>query len=210
SNVACGRWQGTAAGTSTATPAPGNPDLTLLEFEEVTFEKLVFTREPASIPKLVEGSPTTILFNYEFSAFIEPSYRLTLTDAEVEWNITYAQSSGGVSCSGEGATDLGATQLFGLLWTYNHFLPEDPDYRTHLIEVSPLVDLTFDVTCDASPPNPRNETFQMSSLDNRGMLIDDDGITIEGSDDRMTEGGIANILEQWSWELSAGPSEDAP
>jgi hypothetical protein len=210
SNIACGRWEGTAAGTETATPAPGNPDFTLLQFSEVTFNKMVFSRVPVPLEKLVEGVPTTLIGNYLFSAFLTPSYQLTLTDAEAEWTVTFAESSPGQSCSGDGSLTLGETQLFGSLWTFNHFLPDHPDYRTHLIDVGPFVDLTYDVTCTAGGGGQNSETFGMSNLNGESLPIEDDGVSIQGAVESMTNAGSATYLELWSWAFSAKPAQSSP
>jgi hypothetical protein len=171
---------------------------------------MVFSRVPVPLEKLVEGVPTTDIGNYLFSAFLTPSYQLTLTEAEAEWKVTYFQSDLFQSCSGDGSLTLGETQLFGSLWTFNHFLENDPDYRTHLIDVGPFVDLTYDVTCTAGGGGQNSETFGMSNLNGESLPIGDDGDAIQGAVESMTNAGNANYLELWSWAFSAAPAQSSP
>lgn len=209
SNMACGHWEGTARGTETATPAPGNPGFTLLEFSEVTLNKLVFSREPIPLEERMDGLPTTIIGNYQFSAFLGPDYSLTLSEGDADWSVTYASSDlSQQSCQGEGSTTLDETQLFGLLLTYNYFLQNDPDYRTYFLDVRPLVNLTYDVTCDLGPGGQNSESFAMKN--DEPLVVENDGVSIEGAVESMSEAGIANYLEQWSWELSAAPADSSP
>jgi len=210
SNMACGAWVGTAGGSSTGSPAPGNPDLSYSEVTRVSLTELSFSREPVPMEELVRGWPATNLGTYLFSTYVGPSYWFELSEGKANWTETYASSDPAQSCEGSGSVDLDQAQLYGILGTYNHVLPNDPTYRGHFIDVGPLTELTYQVSCELGPGGTRRSNFSLGTFDDDTPPIESDGATILGSSERLTEAGIVNDLERWTWDLFAATESSAP
>jgi len=202
SNMACGGWSGSARGTATTTPAPGNPDFSLLEVSAVSLDDLFFSRDPIPIDELVRGADTTNLGQYLLSGYFS-TYRFSLANAGAGWTTNYSSSSPGQSCEGGGHISLDETQLFGIMSTFNHSLPTDLNYRGHFIDVGPLVELEYEVTCDDGPGGGRSDDFSMSQdSGDEPIPVDNDGVTIRGRIDTTTQGGSAEHREVWTWDLA--------
>lgn len=204
SNMACGRWSGSARGTDTGTPAPGTSDYSLLDVTEVFLNDLVFSRDPIPIEELVTGSSTTNLGQYLFSAFVGSSYRFDLVRADADWTKNYSTSTPSQSCEGGGQISLDETQLFGGLWTFNHFLPTDPNYRSHWIDIRPEVSLEYEVVCEEGLGGVNTDNFSLDNFDDESFPVENDGVLIQGRTESRTQAGVADRREVWTWDLAAG------
>lgn len=201
SNMACGAWTGTGTGISTTTPAPGTVDFSLLETNEVMLRDLLFTRTPSPISELVKGADSTNLGRYLYTGFF-PTYQFSLADAAIDWTVNYDSTSGTQSCGGGGQLSLDETQAFGSLFTFNHSLPNDPNYRGHYIYVDPAVELEYEVECTESEGGTNSESFSLSfdSAD-EPISVAPDGSSISARTESTDVGGVSQNTEVWTWEL---------
>ena len=138
-----------------------------------------------------------------------PSYWFELAEGKANWTETYSVSEV-QSCEGSGSVDLDQAQLYGILGTYNHGLPNDPTYRGHLIDVGPLTELSYEVSCDLGPGGTRGSSFSLGTFGDDTPPIEADGATILGSSERLSEAGIVNYLDRWTWDLFAATESSAP
>lgn len=176
-------------------------DFSLLETNEVSLQDLLFARSPEPISELVKGADSTNFGAYLYTGYLW-TYQFSLVDAAINWTINYDTSSGGRSCGRGGQLFLDETQTFGSLFTFNHSLPNDPNYRNHYIFVDPAVSLEYEVECDDGEGGTRSGNFSLDfdSAD-EPMSVAPNGSLISGRTESTSVGGVAEYSEVWTWDL---------